>query len=322
MGISIIDSPNKKNVFINILAVVGKVSYPIFLWHQVLLAYYRCYVSTKLDFVFWIIFIPVLVTLVYVSYLLEKKIVIKKIRDFIPWGIGIAILCGMCFIVWIRAGVIRDIPELNVYSDSIERRATPHYVDRIYDLDRPFDETDDKYKILVIGNSFARDFSNILLESNYASQIDLKYSFSVPNIEDRRLAIADYIFYYGYKEELPNWFFEKVSLDTEVYAIGTKNFGTSMEQVYVNRNNPNYYKMTACIVESVNEQNDVLKDQWGDSYIDIMSLLKTDYNHIRLFTDDNKFISYDGHHLARAGARYLARTIDLDSIFNSKLTSF
>ena len=42
------------------------------------------------------------------------------------------------------------------------------YVDRIYEYDVDFPEENGKINVMLIGNSFARDFGNILLESEMA----------------------------------------------------------------------------------------------------------------------------------------------------------
>ena len=36
---------------------------------------------------------------------------------------------------------------------------------------------------------------------------------------------------------------------------------------------------------------------------------------VKIFTEDNKFISYDCYHLSPAGARYFAEKIEWDTIF-------
>ena len=50
-------------------------------------------------------------------------------------------------------------------------------------------------------------------------------------------------------------------------------------------------------------------------FIDMMAPVMIDETHVRVFTDDNKFISQDCRHLTQAGAQYYAQILNLDSIF-------
>ena len=58
-----------------------------------------------------------------------------------------------------------------------------------------------------------------------------------------------------------------------------------------------------------------LQEQWGDHYISILSYAKNEDGTVKIFTEDNKFISYDCYHLSPAGARYFAEKIEWDTIF-------
>lgn len=41
----------------------------------------------------------------------------------------------------------------------------------------------------------------------------------------------------------------------------------------------------------------------GGDYIDLLTPAMTDQNHVRVFTDDNRYISQDCRHLTPAGAQ-------------------
>ena len=71
------------------------------------------------------------------------------------------------------------------------------YCDVPYSWDKDF-ESSDKVKVLVIGDSFGRDWANILNESSIADQIEISYIF--PRSEEvyiknkNRLLEADVVF--------------------------------------------------------------------------------------------------------------------------------
>ena len=48
----------------------------------------------------------------------------------------------------------------------------------------------------------------------------------------------------------------------------------------------------------------------GGGYIDLLTPAMTDQNHVRVFTDDNRYISQDCRHLTPAGAQWYAQILD------------
>ena len=58
------------------------------------------------------------------------------------------------------------------------------------------------------------------------------------------------------------------------------------------------------------ERNNALSARYPDNFIDLISLTTTADGRIRVFTPDGKYISQDGLHLTRSGARYLATILD------------
>lgn len=304
----------KENRGIKWLAIIGGASYSIYIWHQVFLAYYRYYYSTTRNIVFWVIFIISLVILTFVSYtFVEKKVSLETKKSIIAFGTILGIIWISSAFIWKMGGIVRDVPELNTYVGKSQRRQNSQYVDRIYDMDKPFTE-DGRIKVLVVGNSFARDFANILLESEYAEDIDLSYSFSVPNENDARMADCDVAFIYLEPSAIPEYFLETVRANGRLYGIGDKNFGQCIGQYTIHRFNNDYYSQTGS-VEPVNiEKNSRMKEFWGDNYINLLSAVSVGDNEVRVFTDENCFISYDCKHLTKAGTTYFSKVLDLQSV--------
>ena len=71
MGFSIQGAFDKEKVF----SYLGKRSYSLFLWHQVVLAFYRYYFSSKITVSFLLVYFIVIILLSNVTYLyVEKRI--------------------------------------------------------------------------------------------------------------------------------------------------------------------------------------------------------------------------------------------------------
>ena len=229
--------------------------------------------------------------------------------------IGTALpVCIISFMIYMKAGVVRDVPELCITKTNVHRNMHAEYVDRIYSYDKDF-ANNGKIKVLCIGNSYARDWANILLESSLSENLDITYSFHCLERIKQRISEADYIFVYLFKSELPEWFWNTVKDKNIVFGIGVKNFGSSNGIVYARRFKKNYFDTSVVIEKSYELENEKRKAQWQDNYIDMLSYVRKSDGSIRVFSNNNTFISQDCAHLTKEGAKYYASVINFSTIF-------
>ncbi|MBE6837401.1 MAG: acyltransferase [Ruminococcus sp.] len=292
-----------------VLPFLGKRSYSIFIWHQILLALYRYSISSTITARFMIGYLIILCIISELSYrIIELKI---TARQSIITVICAFAVCAFSGVIYIRAGVVRDVPELGIYVDDVHRGMHAEYCDRIYSYDKDF-ETTDKLKVLIIGNSFARDFGNILLESEY-DDIELSYSFDFKDSLIDRIGQADRIFVFAARDSIPDYLWANVKSEDIVYGIGTKNFGKLNGQIYFNRFKNSYFEQTVALDPGYKAVNEKLKSQWGNHYIDMMEIVESN-GEIRIFTDTNMYISQDALHLTVAGAQYYSKMLNLEEL--------
>lgn len=305
------------------LAFVGKASFSFFIWHQVIIAFIRyawhaplglkeslvallltalisslsyCFIESKLD-----------------SLLREKK---KRRGCVIVCLAACVLLSSAGLLLFFRAGVVRDVPELGIYADNIIPDVHAKYCDRIYAYNQEFTQTEKKH-VLVVGNSFGRDFANVLLESSYADTIELSYATNCSAASQDRIAEADYIFYavYGNNfQDLPTELTEE-GIFEKVYLVGYKNYGSHNGNIYNRRNSEDYLAASVTLADDFFIQNKALQERFGAAYIDMLSPVSNPDGSIRVFTEEGMFISPDCHHLTVYGAQYYARRLDLASIF-------
>lgn len=293
-------------------SILGKASYSIFIFHQIILAFYRYYFSQNITVLFSIVFIILMTFITFISYKYIEKKVYNTNKTLCITIISSLLVLIPSFMVYLHAGVVRDVPELDVYKDEVHRNMHAEYVDRIYSYDNEFYK-DDKIKVLCIGNSFARDWANILLESEYSKYLEISYSFNCSEDILKRINDADYIFVYLYKTDLPNWFWNEINDSKKVYGIGNKNFGTSNGIIYARRFSKDYFNSTVAIKESFFKDNELRKSQWKENYIDLLEPITLKGGKIRVFSDNHKFLSQDCSHLTKQGALFYAKRLNLSN---------
>ena len=175
----------------SVLAKVGLASYSIYIWHQVLLAFYRYIIGTSFTVWTFILYVAAVGIVSWASYrLIEKGLAEAKLLTLIIW----ILLTGFAGYIYWNAGVVRDVPELGISVQDRHRRMNVEYTERGYQYDRPFASAD-KPHWLVIGNSFGRDFVNAILESDVADQVEVSFTddYLKPS-SDGRYAAADRVF--------------------------------------------------------------------------------------------------------------------------------
>lgn len=310
------------NLFSKVLIILGKMSYSIFIWHQLILAFYRYSISNEITLTNVLIYLILVIPASLCSYyLIERKIVVSW-KSFFIWvasAVAVMIPSGL---IYLNAGVMRDVPELEVYKNDVHRGMFAEYCDRVYSY-KDFSNDSTKIKVLVEGYSFGRDFANVLLESEYADKIDLCYAYLLEDDGVRdKVSKADFIFVYRAKNKVPEYVWEDKKQTARVLGIGTKNYGFNNGQFYINRGSEGYFSQVANLTPGYYELNQQWKEQWGDDYVDLLDPVSVDDSHVKIFTDDNRFISQDCRHLMPAGAKWYARILNFKEIFeNAKTTS-
>lgn len=299
------------------LAWFGKMSYSIFIWHQVLLAFYRYSISYKMDVIAIFVFLAVTLAVSVLSYyLIEKKIATSHI-SFASWcAAAFLVVVPSCYL-YMHAGVVRDIPELDVKKGTEHRGMFGEYCDRVYQYKEFPKEANGKPNVLVADISFGRDFANVILESEYAERVNLVYLYGwSDNNAEELTKLSDYIFTFTAKNKLPDFVWKSKKVDCKVMGISTKNYGSCNGIIYKNKGSIGYYNQVAQIDPGYKELNAKWKKQWGDDYIDLLTPSLVDEQHVRVFTDDNRYISQDCRHLTQAGAQWYARILDWNRIFH------
>lgn len=312
-----------------IIAKIGAASYSIFIWHQILLAFYRYTVTNSFELSSYILLLLGTVLISWLSYryveqttnniLKAKKgrVLLYSVTTLV--FVALNVFAGL---IYMRAGVVRDVPELYISKNDIHRGMHAAYNEKINQYDQPFTTT--KPHWLVVGNSFGRDFSNVILESPIADRIELSYireENCTQPMYGERYATADIIFLssLGTNEETVKAFEDVLNANgfniEKLVIVGTKNFGESNGQFYVNRNKPDYFSQRTQMEQGYYERNEKMKARFGNRYLDLIGLVIDDKQSMPVFTPDHHYVSQDCRHFSKGGAIWFAQLIDWEKYF-------
>lgn len=165
----------------DVFAKIGAASYSIFIWHQILLAFYRYCITNNFTLGSYLIIFAGTTLMSWLSYRFIEQGIIKALKlkkgKTAIYTLTVVLFVGLSVFavyIYMRAGVVRDVPELYISKNDIHRGMHAEYVDRGNMYDRPFETN--KRHWYVIGNSFGRDFVNIILESSIADSVEVSYS--------------------------------------------------------------------------------------------------------------------------------------------------
>ena len=305
-----------------LFSAVGKRSYSFYIWHQAIIAFLFYSVFPGKNIYSFVVFFVLTSTLSLFSYkFIEvplKNTDKRKINIVLINCIIVAIIIsGISLKIYKNAGVVRDVPELNISKDNVHRNMHAEYCDRVYSWDKDFDENS-KIKVLVIGNSFGRDFANILSEWDKEKKLDISYKFYSHGVMQKifeRIKLADFVFFALNDSDVPQEIISFVPA-SKLYIIGNKNYGESNGIIYAKRGSSKYFSQTVELPHKLVEQNKIQVKIYGNHYIDMMLPVMIDDKHVKVFTDDGKFISQDCRHLTQAGAQYYAKILELDKLFS------
>jgi hypothetical protein len=286
-------------------------SYSLYLWHQPILAFYRYIVNDQFTVWSYLIvlsasFVIGLLSYYYIEQPISKHVVTKRLKAF---------LLSACFILasglivisayyYKRHGIVRDVPELGITTANTDFECQT-YNDRNFAYDKDFPKNGKK-NILVLGDSFGRDWVNILRESGIDSIMNISYHKDPDEITRKRINAADYIFVAENKAFGDFYKFLPSMMAKKFYRVGHKQFGTCNGVYYNHSRDADYYHQTFEYDTDLNkEEHQIFKGH----YIDLMSLIVLKNGRYSVFTPDHKFYSHDCIHVTEAGAQHFAELI-------------
>lgn len=310
---------------------IGKISFSLYLWHQIVFAFskyvlFEQITNTNSALLFLFIVFLSFLSYNYIEMPFRDKKFIKSKTLFPIIIITYIIIIFSSLYIYMIGGIIKDIPSLDLVKPQkvselniFNRRNNIHnrYNDNVRKFDMPFSSNYNNeiykkpIKILVIGNSYARDLSNILLESDFIDSIELRYTdknFKTDKSLIDKIKKSDFVFYGSDYPVLGEIIKLKIDI-RKIWIFGIKDFGNT-NGVHFNKKIFDYKTYRTPMKYGIKELNLKEKNIWKDRYIDIIDIISDGNNNVLVFTPDGKFISQDTYHLTKYGSIFLASLLN------------
>jgi peptidoglycan/LPS O-acetylase OafA/YrhL len=313
---------------------VGLISYSTYLWHQPLLSYLRLASDSPPELYVQVIFSFLSLPLAYVTWRFvenpfRNSVILPNVKFY-------SLFCTSFSAVLLFGLALHFTYGFESASPNFSYGGNPQaFVDSAFQYSRPKFSDDGKVKVLIVGNSFARDFINVIHEIDSAKHVDVVYrewngSEITDSITDL-LNHADYVFvglnwgHPGRTEsvqfvcDLYNRLHEMST--GNVFVVGTKNFGWNNNFVKTMKHETAIHARVLPL-EQVSVFNDEATKRLKTNYINLMQYFVDSQGMVPVFYQ-GRFITYDGNHLTKNGVKYVANYLSNDSrladMFNRQL---
>lgn len=305
---------------------LGLISYSAYLYHQPVFAFARIVSFDLPPITTMLALIPLIFGLAWLSWRYveqpfrdRKKIAFRPLANI--FAVASAGLVAVGLVLHVTSGFYARWPELQASAGEVDARQNVdlNYAPLIYS-GRAFSADNSTVKVLVLGDSYARDFINMARESHNDQGLEFSYGELAPCADNRAwpdlgdtLVKADFVVLAQKTGPLDCLTQRLAAIQATSHAplavIGTKNFGANLNAVRL-LSPAQRYAATARPLAEFEAFNQACAAAIEPSvYVDIMGLLRDKAGRIPIFTPDHKFISEDRNHVTKAGAAYIGGLI-------------
>ena len=292
----------------------GTRSFSIYMWHQPVIAYGR-YSGLEMES-------PVTATAaaILTAVLAEGsyRIIEERFRfahRMRPAQSIITTACGMFLAaaagLWLHSigGVVRDVPELGYVAGESHARMHAEYNERIREICRPDDRKSEK-TLVIVGNSQARDWANVLDAASPGILSSVAYYESVRSLASQGSpeSIAE-VHLVGVNSAEAQEIYDSIEDSVSVVIVGPKRFGDSMGR-WLGTPPEEQASCSYKLGDDLLSLSRDLRMLQATYFVDLIDLLSVgEYGSIRVFTPGGHLISQDGVHLTPQGALYVSRVV-------------
>lgn len=342
---------------------IGLVSYSAYLWHQPVLVFLRMrfdeepHILTSLIIINFVLFLAIL-SYFFVEQPFRNKQRFSRKQTFCTALTTTLVLfvIGLLLIGVAKNRSLSTSEQSDSYVSDLGKVDNARYVGRVFDaLARKRNTYENRSlntsrKIILIGDSFAQDFYNMIIENQYLMNDEIRVhlihahcqvymelenrlyyvlgkskqkcipasdiSYALPLIRQANIIFLAANWDDGSAAKLPYTLkLLNAEREQQMFVIGAKNFGKINVNLYVNKSKDYRIKQRQYPDLNAVKVNTLLEKTINQSmFVNVQKLICHGFNDTcPLFTPDGKLISLDGKHLTKYGARHVGSII-----FNNK----
>lgn len=302
---------------------IGLISYSAYLFHQPIFAFVRIASLDEPPRLLMVALIPVTLLCAYLSWRwVERPFRSREMRlPALLVSTGSLSAAGLAagMLLYLTSGFYSSWPELAGRDKGFSTGQNIAYNTRPDQyINRLLPPPSDRANILVIGDSFARDFINMGLETGALQDrnISLMRDTDCPGSTLSALTVenvrrADHIILASAFDIVrARCIAQRVKLvrdlsDAPIAVIGTKSFGWNNNAIMLLDPSTRYVYRAKPVTDVVRANAEAGRIMSTAVYVDILAMLDRGDGRVPAFTPDHMFISQDRAHLTQAGARYL-----------------
>ena len=308
------------------LVLIGTISYSLYLWHQPIISFIWIRKFESPDFVdqMYILILSLLFAYPTWKYIEKPYRNAVSSRNFV-WTfvlIGAFLIISGLVLHFSKGHLGYRANAFNSESGGSRSDNSKYSLVPFRYLNSNFID-DKKLNVLVLGNSYARDFINSGLENGYFSNSEISYTDKVPICVEsetslsrslaERIAETDVLIFGSPTIDLSCWrndfsVFERLGAK-RIVVIGTKNFGWNMNAVHLLDPEVRFQYEAEIMNEYVMLNNAHRAALPPEVFVDMMDAMGGADGTILVYTEERKLISWDQSHLTRAGAQWVGRRL-------------
>ncbi|MEI8209268.1 MAG: acyltransferase [Methylococcales bacterium] len=339
IGVLLIILFAKEGTFVNVLLSsrpfvgIGLISYSAYLWHFPVFAFMRIYSVEPPSSIASGVLCILTIILAYISWkFIEKpfrtKGVFSRTFVFIFSLSFIVIFVGYGYFLHKNHGIpTRMYSDGKIYSNDMYIS----YNEKAFRFKKNLFEDQNSLKILILGNSFGRDFVNMTTENFTLNKIEIVYRddfdrcFSKWNspVEKSLLNDANVIVFASVdtsgecvKENI-NLTYEK---GKNIFYVGTKHFGYNLNWIVRLDSEKRRHQYNPLLLETLQQEEKMTSLIPKENYLPLLSHI-TNGNLVPITDEEGKLISPDRKHLTKYGAQFIGRIALVNSSYGNLLQS-
>jgi peptidoglycan/LPS O-acetylase OafA/YrhL len=310
-----------------IIVFVGLLSYSLYLWHQPVVSYFRIYSlqhPSTLNFLllFPFIFILAFLTWRFVEMPFRNKSLISR-KNVFRFSISLSVLfVAIGLFLNKNYGMPQRLFDSTITIADMDKRI---YNMKVFSYKKSkFNETS-LTKILIIGNSFARDFANITFENFDVSRVEIIYRDDLSecigsntNQGANNLFFQANVIVFASGEYDKYCYFKDILFastnNKKIYYVGTKDFGYNLNWLIRLNKDERRNQFNFISEATISFDKEMSKAIPREHFISLLAptLVK---GKIPVTDELGRILSPDKVHLTKYGALYLGKKIFLNTSY-------